>query len=330
MINGISNIGILIIGLLILSGCIHTTKQEEQKTENEEQWFFWSVNWHPHEDQFVAGGSNDSFLGFFSTETHQLIEKIPYKGTITNTQWHPSGKKIAITVQDQKSDPVILDVTNEESIILDSISEEGARAAGWSNTGELLAIGDYEGYIILFDQKGSFLKRVNTEQKTVIALDWHPEEDVIVAVSEHITIYVLKKDSVWHIDDREAEVLMLSVAWHPEGEIFVTGDYGIVESKHGPLLQYWNREGKRIKRIERSKAEFRNMEWTKNGETLATASDMIRLWDTKGNLLEEQGGEDVFWGVDWNIDGSALVTTDVGGRIIIYDRGLNKLKELQL
>ena len=237
---------------------------------------------------------------------------------------------LAISVQDGKSKSAILNLDNDEYIELDTITNDGARAIGWNHTGDLLAVGDYEGYLTIFNENGKVLKRVSTNQKSIIGLDWHPKENVIAAVGEQITLYDYKLDSLQHINDRseEIEVLMLCVAWHPNGQFFVTGDYGDFQQNYPPLLQYWTYSGQRIKSIERSKAEYRNIRWSSDGKALATTSEKIRLWDIDGDLVAEQDTPNLLWGLDWKEDGTQIVATDVEGKIIFWDRNLNKLKEL--
>ncbi len=70
-------------------------------------------------------------------------------------------------------------------------------------------------------------------------MDWHPTQDIVVAVGDRISIYEVQSDVLHTIEDRAEEVLMLCVAWHPSGKFFVTGDYGDFEYHHPPLLQYW-------------------------------------------------------------------------------------------
>ena len=149
----------ILVLISTLGGCQQSPKEESQQSPKKERWFFWSVDWHPNKDQFVVGGSNDSFLGLFASNDFQLIKKYPYKGTITKTKWHPSQNKLAISVQDGKSKQAILNLDNDESIELDSITNDGARAIGWNHTGDLLAVGDYEGYLSIFDVEGNMLKK---------------------------------------------------------------------------------------------------------------------------------------------------------------------------
>lgn len=320
----------IIILIITIWGCKQTPKEESQNFEINDPHFFWSVGWHPNKDQFVVGGMQDT-LRLFSANDLQLLKNYPIKGTITKTKWHPTKNKLAFSVQDGKSNSTILNLDNEQSIKLDSISIDGARAIGWNHSGELLAAGDYDGYLTIFNEEGIVLKRINTNQKGIIGLDWHPQENLIVAVGENITLYNYELDILKHIDDRseEIEVLMLCVAWHPNGKFFVTGDYGDFKYHYPPLLQYWTYDGQRIKSIEESKAEFRNIKWSGDGELLATASEKIRLWNKDGNLVAEETIKNLLWGIDWNVDSSKIVATDGKGKIIFWNRKLDRLNELQ-
>lgn len=317
--------------MITILGCKESSKQESQNFEEKERWFFWSVDWHPNKDKIVVGGSNDTFFKLISSTDYKELKSYSYKGTITKTKWHPFKNKLAVSVQDGKSKSIIINLDKKENIELDSITNDGARAIGWNHAGNLLAIGDYEGFLTIFDEKGNVLKRKNTNQKGIIGLDWHPYENLIVAVGEKITFYNYELDSLNNIDDRseEIDVLMLCVAWHPNGKFFVTGDYGDFQHNYPPLLQYWTYEGKRIKTIEESKAEYRNIMWSSDGDLLATASEKIRLWNKNGDLVAEETTKNLLQGIDWSEDATKLVTTDDKRKIIFWDRNLNRLKELQ-
>jgi len=321
----------LIILMTVAGVCAPTPDAENQNAQNNNRWFFWAVDWHPNKDQFIVGGSNDSFLKLFSSNDYQQLKNYPYKGTITKTKWHPTKNKVAISVQDGKSKQAILNLDTDERILFDTITNEGARAIGWNRSGELLAIGDYEGYLNIFDEKGNALKKVDTKEKSIIGLHWHPDENLIVAVGENVILYHYETDSLKRIVDRseDIEVLMLSVAWHPNGKFFVTGDYGIPENNYPPLLQYWSYDGEKTKSIDVNKAEIRNIAWSADGDLLATASDKLRLWNKDGNLVAEQATKNLLWGIGWNKDGSKVAATDVERKIIVWDRDLNRLKELQ-
>lgn len=315
-------------------GCKQTENGDRQKQKNQQKkghWFFWSVDWHPLKSQFAVGGSNDTFLKLFSTEDLQEIQSLPFRGTITKINWHPTENKLAIAVQDDKSNLSIYNFDSNENIELDSITNAGARAIGWNSAGNLLAVGDNDGFLSFFNENGKFLKKIDTEQKGLMDLAWHPEKDQILTVGEKITLYDFQFDSLKHYNDRDEkiDVLMLCVAWHPDGDFFVTGDYGDFVNNYPPLLQYWTDTGERIKSIKTNKAELRNLKWSNDGELLATASEKIRLWNKGGDLVAEKDVENLLWGIDWNKDGTKIVATDDQGSIIIWDKDLNELNEFK-
>ena len=322
----------ILYALIIFStllGCKQAQKEKIQDHEKKERWFFWSVDWHPTKNQFVVGGSNDSFLKLFSAENFQELKSLPYKGTITKIKWHPTENKVAIAVQDGKSKLAILNLDNNKKIELDSITNDGARAIGWNNIGHILAVGDNEGFLTFFDENGEFLRKIDTDQKGLMSLDWHPQKNTIVTVGDKISFYNYETDSLKHFEDRKEEILMLSVAWNPNGDFFATGDYGDFINHYSPLLQYWTYDGERIKAIEKSKAEFRNLKWSSDGELLATASEKIRIWNKDGDLITKKSTKNLLWGIDWNKNNSRLVTTDDQGKIIFWTKDLKVIKELE-
>lgn len=319
---------LLILSLILIYGCKKIEKAMEKPVETERQnWWLWTANWNPNDGQISVGGTQDT-LRLFSSETLNLTYNLPLDGTITKTKWHPIKNKLAIAMQDRKSKSLILNTVTKDRIVLDSLDESGARAIGWNEKGELLAVGDYSGFLNIYSEKGEIIRRIDTKQKSLIGLDWHPEKNTIVAVGERISIYDFDNDSIFDIKPRKEDVLMLCVEWHPNGDFFVTGDYGDFEKDYPPLLQFWAANGKNLRNIEKSEAEFRNIRWSNDGKFLATASESLRLWNEDGDLLKESKSENLLWGIDWNKSNSKIVTTDDKGKIIIWDKELNQIKEI--
>ncbi|KRP12542.1 MAG: hypothetical protein ABR95_03055 [Sphingobacteriales bacterium BACL12 MAG-120813-bin55] len=94
-------------------------------------------------------------------------------------------------------------------------------------------------------------------------------------------------------------------------------------------MQYWTYDGEKIKTIDESKAEIRNLKWSGDGALLATASEKLRLWNKEGELVNEKSSENLLWGIDWNTDGSRLVTTDEQGNIQFWNQDLQPMKQLK-
>ena len=312
--------------MLSVDGCKPSAIEESSMQERNRPYFFWDVNWADFDNQIIVGGMQDTIR--ILTPQLEFSLNFPYLGTITKNKFHPSKNMVAISVQDGLSQSCILHLDTRKIITLDSVSQEGARAIGWNNSGSILAVGDYEGNLTFYNEEGIFIKKVNTQQKSIIGLDWHPYKNLLVGVGEKIILYDYDLESLASIEDRKEEVLMLCVAWHPEGAFFATGDYGDFEYHHPPLLQYWDGDGRLLESIEKSKAEYRNLKWSSDGKHLATASEKLRLWNTDGELIKEVNSNSLLWGIDWNSTNDTLVTTDENGRITLRDLDLKILKEI--
>ena len=301
-------------------------KKISQNTERE-NWWLWTANWKPDGGRIVAGGTQDT-LRVFSDGDYKLLKNYRKDGTITKTKWHPYSNILAIAMQEGKSRSLIFNFNKDKRIELDSLDEFDARAIGWNNSGNLLAVGDYSGILTIYDIVGEIVKRIDLDEKGLIGLDWHPGKNLIAIVGERIALYDFDNDTAISIQPRKQEILMLCVAWHPSGDLFVTGDYGDFEKDYPPLLQFWNSKGEKIQDIEKSRAEYRNLRWSKDGKLLATASDFIRLWTKEGVLVREKKSENLLWGIDWNNEGNKIVTSDEKGKITVWHKNLNQISKL--
>jgi WD40 repeat protein len=62
---------------------------------------------------------------------------------------------------------------------------------------------------------------------------------------------------------------------------------------------------------------------------LASASDALRIWDTKGNLISEGLSKDYLWGVSWNEQGSRIITSSMEERIILWNKKAKRILTLE-
>ena len=90
-----------------------------------------------------------------------------------------------------------------------------------------------------------------------------------------------------------------------------------------------NAEGEKIREIGGSKAEYRNLKWTSDGNLLATVSDKIRTWSKDGKLVKERNLGSLLWGIDWSGDDRKVVTTSEDGKVFILTDELKKIKDLK-
>lgn len=287
----------------------------------------WTTDWSPN-GKYIAIGGNIDTLKIYSEGNLQSYKSFPVKNTITRIKWHPTLNIIGVTTQMSDEKSFIFNIETNEKIELIGISTDGARGIDWNYTGDYLAIADNEGQILIYNIKGKLIRKfVNENTKSITAIDWHPKKNIITTVTDKIRFFDIEGNLLKSIKHRQEEVMLLSIAWHKSGNFFVTGDYG--DEKDKSLLQYWNEQGELIKSIDISKGEYRNLAWNTKGDRLASASDALRIWDTKGNLISEGNSKDYLWGVSWNEKGNRIITSSMEQRIILWNKKAKRIKTLE-
>ncbi|MDN3673524.1 hypothetical protein QWY99_10710 [Flavobacterium branchiarum] len=313
-----NRIKISILNFLVIIFC---NQMFAQTTTTKE--ILWTTDWSPN-GKYIAIGGNVDILKIYDSSNLKVFKSLPIQNTITRVKWHPSKNIIAVATQMSGDKSSIIDLDTNKKIELNGISPDGARGIDWNYTGEYLAVTDNDGKIFIFNSKGDLIRQINNENtKTLTAVNWHPKKNIFITVSDKIRLFDISGNLLNSIQNREEEVMILSVAWHNSGSFFVTGDYG--DEKTKSLLQYWDENGKLLKSIDISKGEYRNLAWNSKGTQLASASDALRIWDTKGNLASEGNSEDYLWGVSWNKQGDKIITSSMEQRIILWN---NKAKRI--
>jgi len=283
----------------------------------------WTTDWSPNGKYIAIGGNVDS-LKIYNNRNLKISWSIPVKNTITRVKWHPSINIIAVTTQMSGEKSFIFNFETNEKIELNGISADGARGIDWNYDGAYLAVADNDGQILIYDIKGKLIRKfVNENTKSITALDWHPKKNILTTVTDKIRFFDMEGNLLKSIKHRQEEVLLLSIAWHKTGDFFVTGDYG--DEKDKSLLQYWNEQGELLKTIDISKGEYRNLAWNSKGDKLASASDALRIWDIKGNLVSVGNSEDYLWGVSWNKKGNRILTSSLEQRIILWNKNAKRI-----
>ncbi len=299
----------------------------EEKKEYGIEDILWAATWSPDGKVIHVGGTTGTVYQY-SGEDFLLIDTISSSQTVTNLSWNPDNSDLIVTTQTSKEISYIYNSDNKRKTYLDSLEFSGARGVTWKNDGSRFALGSNEGKILIYNPSGEIEKIIQADPKSVIALDWHPTENIIVTVGSRIGIYDLDMDTSIVYNPRDIEVLQLCVAWHPSGEFFVTGDYGINEQGFPPMLQYWDPKGNKIKEVKGMKSEIRNIRWSEFGDRLAVASNMVFLYDQDGTLIRQNDFGTNLWGVDWHPDGSRIVVSSQTRDIYILNDQLKVVKKI--
>jgi WD40 repeat protein len=303
------------LNFLILVFCNQTFAKNTITKE-----ILWTTDWSPN-GKYIAIGGNVGALNIYTKGNLNLYKSFPVKNTITRVKWHPSMNVIAVTSQMSDEKSFIFNLETNEKIELNGISSDGARGVDWNYTGEYLAIADNDGQVLIFNTKGELIRKfVNQINSTnsITAIAWHPKKNTLTTVTDKIRFLDLNGNLIKLIKHRPEDAMLLSISWHKSGDFFVTGDYG--DEKDKSLLQYWNEQGELIKSIDISKGEYRNLAWNPKGDRLASASDLLRIWDTNGNLISKGNSKDNLWGVSWNEKGNRIITSSMEQKILVWNK----------
>jgi len=310
----------ILILISLLTICDQSFAQSSKSKE-----ILWTADWSPNGKHIAIGGNVDT-LKIYNAENLKPYKSFPVKNTITRVKWHPTKNVMVVSTQNSEDKTSIINLDNNDKIELQGISSEGARGIDWNYTGEYLAVADNEGLILIYNFQGELIRKFinqSNSTKSITAIDWHPKKNMLTTVTDKIRFFDIEGNLLKSIKHRLEDVMLLSVAWHPSGDFFVTGDYG--DEKDKSLLQYWSEQGELLKTMDDSKGEYRNLAWNAKGNRLASASDALRIWDTKGNLMSEGLSEDYIWGVSWNKQGSRIITSSLEQRIILWNKKAKRI-----
>jgi WD40 repeat protein len=294
---------------------------------------FWTADWSA-DGKHIAIGGVDSMLRIYSAHNMRLLHSYPLNSWIHSAKWHPNHSRLAIATLDGVT---ILNL--RDGSVKKLKLKTGTRAIGWNRDGQLLAIGDLNGMVHIADESGELINSVNNKYgpeqvgTAFTSLDWHPERNIFIATNFEIGKFDSSGRRLSSMEHKN-NALMLAVDWHPSGKFFVIGDYGHNWSGENvpSLLHFWSEDEKYLKGIPGSKGEIRNIAFNKDGSLLATASDVLRIWKSSGELIYEgkYDSSNYLWGISWNPRSNRIVTSSRHKTVALWNDKAKLLKRIQV
>jgi len=317
---------VYILGFFALFMLGNKHAQAQNSPIKKKQELLWTTDWSA-DNQFIAVGGDGSLLRIYDAKLLKPIMSFPLHSMIRQVSWHPKRNILAIaTSADNVS---ILNIATKKMVKLNGITS-GARGIGWNFNGDLLATADNDGLVKIWNVQGKLLRTIKKESddNSYFSLHWHPHKNLIAVSGDDLRIIDTSGVTLKIIKHRKENTGILAVRWHPSGDFLTTGDYGQDKEGIPSVIQFWKPDGTLIKVLYGSKAEYRNIQWNKEGTFLATASDALRIWNKNGDLLFTGKSEDLLWGLDWNNSSSQIVTTSINGQIKLWTAKATLIKQI--
>lgn len=109
----------------------------------------------------------------------------------------------------------------------------------------------------------------------------------------------------------------------------MVGDYGT--QVDDPVLQFWSPAGVLLKSLGlQGDAEVRNISWKRDGSRLATAIRRLMIWSKDGDMQFKADGPDLLRGVAWHPDNDTILTSDLVGRITLWNANTEPINQIHL
>ncbi|MDX2154371.1 MAG: hypothetical protein SFV54_26760 [Bryobacteraceae bacterium] len=308
----------LLAAVLLAAAAPHSSAQTGSP---EKRTLIWTLDWSP-DDRYIAFGGDDRLLWIYDATRMAMHKTVPMAEMIRKVAWSPDGRSLLVST---RSGTQILDIENDGRIDLPDTA--GARGLAWSPDGSTLATGTNRTKV--WTRQGKLLATLQkADNKSLFSLAWHPRIDRIVTTGDEVIVYDVSGKQLSQFRHRPAKTGILTATWHPSGDFFVTGDYG--HDQVASILQFWKPDGTLLKTLHGSKAEYRNVAWSKDGRFLASASDVLRVWTREGRLQTEGPRQtDKLWGIDWNSKGDRIATSSGDGKMTIWSRAGKPLKVVE-
>lgn len=297
----------------------------------EEDKILWTVQWNHDGSHFAIGGEHTLWVVDSTTlEKKALLQdtlreqsddsEIPF-WAVTKVAWHPDKPILAVASQGWNVNG-LYDLETGKRVRLTTLESDFGRSISWSPDGNRIAFNS-DDRLIISAIDGTVLHDVPRykQAKGLTGVAWSPKGNRIVTLGARVTLHDEQgkpmKQLVHRPEALESLQLLLSVAWHPSGEFFVTADYGT--RSDDPVLQFWSAEAELIKTIPLiGDEEVRELSWNHDGSLLASASSKLQIWDQNGELKHAVKSDDLLWGVDWNPSGDKILTTSIDGQVTLW------------
>ena len=201
-------------------------------------------------------------------------------------------------------------------------------SVSFSPDGNTVAVSNKQGIISLRKRDGSLIKSFYAHEGEIVKVLFHPTGNniITIGVDNQIKLWNLdgKLIKSWqgHLKDNNSMFEPIQdISFSPDGNKIAT------ISRVDKQVKIWDLQGNLLKSWQTNDKLVTNINFSRDGQTLATAGDKtVKLWNLEGNLLQTiSGHKENIASVSFSSDGKIIATGSADSTVKLWDRKSGKL-----
>lgn len=192
-------------------------------------------------------------------------------------------------------------------------------SVAYSSDGEMLATGDTNGEILVWQVKDSRLKfRLKADNNWIRSIEFSPDGKTLASAGENQTIKIwdlASKDCIQTLDEKENQVW--SISFSPDGKTLATGG-------EDETIKIWDiANGKHSNTLSDHNGRVRSVEFSPDGKFIVSGSDdkTIKIWNVANGECKQtfSGHNNLVRSVAFSPDGKFIASGSEDKTVKIWD-----------
>ncbi|MBW4512247.1 MAG: CHAT domain-containing protein [Scytonematopsis contorta HA4267-MV1] len=301
------------VKLWTIEGKLLHTFTEHSRSESKDVRWVRGVSFSP-DGKMLVTSSRDKTIKLWDINSHQLIRTFTgHQNWVDSVNFSPDGKIIASASHDKT-----IKLWSIDGKLLHTLTghEDGVKNVVFSPDGKTLASASGDKTIKLWSTEGQLLESIAGHQDWVDGVAFSPDGKTLASTSQDNTI------KLWHVDLPKLRTLkghknvIELVRFSPNGQMIATrceGGTAKLWSIDGQLLQIFKGKGD---------DKINDIYFSPDSQTIITfskASQSIRFWNIKGELLRTWKEPQITRGITISPDGKMIAAASENNTITLWN-----------